>query len=139
MKHSFGKFDADFQRQLFLKRFAILELILIKLQAFFYRTTFSAKSGMYWRQSHRILSRTPLKTRVKPQKQPLQLFYTKRCPQKFPKFNRETFVLKSLFNLSIFSQNAGKYGPEKSPYLDTFHAVFCITIYSFVCQFSLHN
>ena len=23
----------------------------------------------------------------------------------------------------MFSQNAGKYGPEKTPYLDTFHAV----------------
>ena len=26
--------------------------------------------------------------------------------------------------LSVFSQNAGKYWPEKTPYLDTFHAVF---------------
>ena len=25
--------------------------------------------------------------------------------------------------LSVFSQNAGIYGPEKTPYLDTFHAV----------------
>ena len=25
--------------------------------------------------------------------------------------------------LSVFSQNAGKYGPEKTPYLDTFHAL----------------
>ena len=25
--------------------------------------------------------------------------------------------------LSIFSSNAEKYGPEKTPYLDTFHAV----------------
>ena len=25
--------------------------------------------------------------------------------------------------LSIFSPNTGKYGPEKTPYLDTFHAV----------------
>ena len=23
----------------------------------------------------------------------------------------------------VFSPNTGKYGPEKSPYLDTFHAV----------------
>ena len=23
----------------------------------------------------------------------------------------------------VFSPNAGKYGPEKTPYLDTFHAV----------------
>ena len=25
--------------------------------------------------------------------------------------------------LSVFSPNAGKYGPEKAPYLDGFHAV----------------
>ena len=25
--------------------------------------------------------------------------------------------------VSVFSSNAGKYGPEKTPYLDTFHAV----------------
>ena len=25
--------------------------------------------------------------------------------------------------LSVFSVNAGKYGPEKTPYLDTFHVV----------------
>ena len=25
--------------------------------------------------------------------------------------------------LSVFSSNTGKYGPEKTPYLDTFHAV----------------
>ena len=24
--------------------------------------------------------------------------------------------------LSVFSPNTGKYGPEKNPYLDTFHA-----------------
>ena len=24
---------------------------------------------------------------------------------------------------SLFNPNAGKYGPEKTPYLDTFHAV----------------
>ena len=25
--------------------------------------------------------------------------------------------------ISVFSPNAGKYGPEKTPYLDSFHAV----------------
>ena len=25
--------------------------------------------------------------------------------------------------LSVFNPNAGKYGPEKTPYSDTFHAV----------------
>ena len=59
---------------------------------------FSAKSSMYWRQSRRFLSRTPLKTGVKPKKQPLQLSYKKRCSKKFCKFYRKTPVLKSLFN-----------------------------------------
>ena len=30
--------------------------------------------------------------------------------------------------LSVFSPNAGKYGPEKTPYLDTFQAVV-VSIY----------
>ena len=33
---------------------------------------FSAEFGIYWRQSHRFLFRTPLEIRVKPQKQPLE-------------------------------------------------------------------
>ena len=32
--------------------------------------------------------------------------------------------------LSIFSPNAGKYGPEKTPYLDIFHAVILARSYS---------
>ena len=32
------------------------------------------------------------------------------------------FGLNALY-LSVFSPNSGKYGPEKTPYLDTFHAV----------------
>ena len=31
------------------------------------------------------------------------------------------------FFWSVFSSNAGKYGPEKTPYLDTFHAVTTTT------------
>ena len=34
-------------------------------------------------------------------------------------------------SVSVFSLNAGKYGPEKTPYLDTFHAVY---IYSNVVK-----
>ena len=36
-----------------------------------------------------------------------------------------TFVLKrrDMEYLFVFSPNAGKYGPEKTPYLDTFHLV----------------
>ena len=167
---------------------------------------------MYWRQPPRFLSQTLLKTRVKPQKQPLQLFLKKRCSQKCCKFHRKTSVSRSLFNrvasqetqtqmfscgvqevfrncclqtisfetccftwtvlklaqigtwfflrevskyrvfsgsyfpaielnterYKVFSLSAEKYGPEKTPYLDTFQAVFCIKIYSFACQFSLH-
>ena len=39
----------------------------------------------------------------------------------FPKFrlNTETYGVSP-----VFSPNTGKYGPEKTPYLDTFHAVF---------------
>ena len=32
--------------------------------------------------------------------------------------------------LSVFSPNAGKYEPEKTPYLDTFHAVKCALVLS---------
>ena len=52
---------------------------------------------MYWRQSLWFLSRTLLKRRVKPQKQPLQLFCKKRSFQKFYKFHRKTSVSKFLF------------------------------------------
>ena len=31
--------------------------------------------------------------------------------------------------LSVFSPNAEKYGPENTPYLDTFHAVMLLPIY----------
>ena len=33
------------------------------------------------------------------------------------------FLLEFFTYLSVFSPNAGKYGPEKTPYLDTFHTV----------------
>ena len=39
----------------------------------------------------------------------------------FPSFGLNTSYL------SVFSPNAGKYGPEKTPYLDTFYAVKDIT------------
>ena len=31
----------------------------------------------------------------------------------------------------VLSPNVGKYGPGKTPYLEAFHAVFCIIMYSF--------
>ena len=38
----------------------------------------------------------------------------------FPVLGLNTEIHK---NLSVFSPNTGKYGPEITPYLDTFHAV----------------
>ena len=43
------------------------------------------------------------------------------CGLYFPAFRLNTEYL-SAFS-SAFSLNAGKHGPEKTPYLDTFHAV----------------
>ena len=81
------------------------------LQAFFYRIPtvvaygfsrqqilfFSAESGIYCWQLHRLLLRFLRKHELKPQKQPLELF-KKRCCKKFFKFHRKTILLKSLFN-----------------------------------------
>ena len=39
----------------------------------------------------------------------------------FPAFGLNT-------DLSVFSPNAGKYGPEITPYLDTFHVVLSPSI-----------
>ena len=36
-------------------------------------------------------------------------------------------IVKNTAWISVFSPNTGKYGPEKTPYLDTFHAVKIIT------------
>ena len=75
-----------------LKNFAIFtgKHLCWPLQAFFYRTPivtastfsrqqilFSGESGIYCWPSHRFLLRTPSKTRLKPQKQPLELFCKK--------------------------------------------------------------
>ena len=69
------------------------------LQAFFYRTPivtaptfsrqqilFSGESGIYCWPSHRFLLRTPSKTRLKPQKQPLELFCKKGVLRNFANF-----------------------------------------------------
>ena len=40
--------------------------------------------------------------------------------------------------IQSIESNCGKYGPGKTLYLETFHAEFCIIIYSFDCQFSLN-
>ena len=38
-------------------------------------------------------------------------------------FPHSDWIRRDTSHLSIFSPSAGKYEPEKSPYLDTFHAV----------------
>ena len=45
-------------------------------------------------------------------------------------------MVRKLYNslmtyLSVFSPNVEKYGPEKTPYFDTFHAVFTLIMYNF--------
>ena len=39
-------------------------------------------------------------------------------------FPNSDWIRKDTPYLSIFNPNAGKYGPEKTPYLDTFHVVW---------------
>ena len=108
-KPSLGKFGADFQRQpfsdVFLNRRSskfrntgaffnkvVGSLLQNTNGSYFWnffqwqQIPFSDKSGMYCRQSHRILSWTLLKTRVKLQKQPLQLFYKKSVLRNFVNF-----------------------------------------------------
>ena len=36
--------------------------------------------------------------------------------------------MKSVQIISVFRTNTGKYGPEETPYLDTFHAVINVHI-----------
>ena len=81
-------------------------------------TFFSDKYYIHWRQLHQFLSQTPLKKRVKPQKQSLQLFCKQRCSQKFCKFHSETPVLKSLFN-RVAGLQACNY-IKKRPNIDVF-------------------
>ena len=40
-----------------------------------------------------------------------------KCP------NTEFILVRLYSDCSVFSPNKGKYRPEKTPYLDTFHAV----------------
>ena len=36
--------------------------------------------------------------------------------------------IRTEYGISVFSPNKGEYGPEKTPYLDNFHAVMYIGI-----------
>ena len=54
---------------------------------------------------------------------------------------RKLIVFHTAWKVSkygVFSgPNTGKYGPEKTPYLDTFHAVRFALVYSFILRLSL--
>ena len=47
--------------------------------------------------------------------------FTQSLHEKCP--NTELFLVRIFPHSDVFSPNAGKYRPEKTPYLDTFHAV----------------
>ena len=57
-------------------------------------------------------------------------------------FPHSDWIRRDTEYLSVFSPNVGKYGPEKTPHLDTFHVVVFAAIienrsnnYSYVIQF----
>ena len=63
----------------------------------------------------------------------LTLTLREKCP------NREFFLariflysdwIQRFTQISVFSPNIGKYGPEKTPYLDTFHLVLFSRIWT---------
>ena len=55
-------------------------------------------------------------------------------------FSRIRTEYGEILRISVFSPNPGKYGPEKTPYLDTFHTVILILskgvwdLHNFVCD-----
>ena len=42
-------------------------------------------------------------------------------------FPHSDWIRRDTSCFAVFSPNAKKYGPEKTPYLDTFHTVMCVT------------
>ena len=49
------------------------------------------------------------------------------------KFQKNVLVAPLREEISVFSLNTGKYGPEKIPYLDTFHTVYTSAEYRLSC------
>ena len=47
-------------------------------------------------------------------------------------------MLRDTEYLSVFSPNAGKYGPEKTPYLDTFHVVLLVASAAYIWLLNRH-
>ena len=71
---------------------------------------------------------------------PLEHTLCEKCPNTefflFRIFPYSNWIWRDTPHFSVFSPNAGKYGPEKTPYLDTFHAV--ITLLCFICSYTYH-
>ena len=44
-------------------------------------------------------------------------------------FPHSDLIRRNTENLAVFNPNVGKYGPGKTPYLDTFHAVILIILF----------
>ena len=67
---------------------------------------------------------------------PNPIFLIQILPEKCPNteffwsifFLHSDWIRRDAEYLSVFSPSAGKYGPEKTPYLDNFHAVKCLPI-----------
>ena len=54
-------------------------------------------------------------------------------------FPQSNWIRRDTEYLSVLSPNAGKYGPEKALYLDTFHAVTTsVVIISFITSYNAH-
>ena len=52
-------------------------------------------------------------------------------------FPHSDWIRRGTKYLSVFSPNAGKYGPQISPYLDTFHAVLIWSLQVTVNRFGI--
>ena len=85
-------------------------------------------------------SRRKVRTKVVGEVDKLRRTLREKCPNTefflVRIFRHSDWIRRDTSYLSVFSPNAGKYGPEKSPYLDTFHTVrtisacvWCIKIY----------
>ena len=62
----------------------------------------------------------------------LQKYLIQSLREKCP--NAEFFLTRIFLHFPVFGLNTGKYGPEKTPYLDTFHTVIILNFHSRGCS-----
>ena len=108
---------------------------------------FSGESGIYCGVSHRFLLRTPLKSRLKPQKQPLKLFCEKGVLRNFANFTGKhlcwSFFLIELQEVCSFIKKRLRHRcfPEeftkflKTPNLKTVNDCFWNLFFHMCCPF----